>query len=619
MYIAHTLNNRDELKYYLSNLPDKPGIYQMLDSKEKVIYVGKAKNIRKRVSSYFLGKLDDVKTMKLVSYIHKIQVIITTSEYEAFLLENRLIKKFRPRYNILFKDDKTYPYIVISQGQYPRVYSARRKSDKNERYFGPYVSLKSLNSTLSLIQKVFSVRKCDDIQFKSRTRPCLQYQIKRCSAPCVGYISPENYQEQVDLLLSFLNGGNSNVIDAIANKMESASNEQRYEDALIYRDQLSLLRTLQQEQPALISESGLLEVFAIEHVQNDYIIVVIQVVDGSVIDKKSWFVSVDDINQLEILNSILSHYYLSDEQRSIWPKQVIIPKQYPSDTKLLELISRKSKTKLSWLTHPKTGKLKFRRMAELNAKDELQQKFNSKFEIEKRVMDVIETFDLKIKDNTKLRIECFDVSHFQGESTIASCVVFQSNQFQKKYYRKYKINDITPGDDYAAMNQALTRRLEFKKESGEYIVPNIIIIDGGKGQFKEAYKVLNEKSLLDRVILLSLSKGPGRISGDELVYFDLNYKPMIFDESKPAFLLLRQLRDEAHRFAIEAQRKNFRSKKIKSILDNVVGIGAIKKRAVLNYFGGIQELRKATPDDIEQIDGIGPDLAREIWKTVQDI
>ena len=606
--------NSTELKDSIEQIPYLPGIYRMINNKNEVIYVGKAKNLKKRIKSYFFNKASDIKTLKLVSQIHQVEVIVTASEYEAFILENTLIKKYKPNYNILFKDDKTYPYIVITREKFPRVYSTRNKSLINADYFGPYTSASSLKSMLSLINKIFPIRQCENSQFISRTRPCLQYQIKRCGAPCVGYVSEKTYNEQVQLLISFLKGKNNFIVNEISTKMLMASKNERFEDALLYKNQLMLLRKLQAEQTILISSDGLIEVFAIENIENHYVILVLQVLNGNVIGNRTWSVVLNDLCEKgSILDSILSHYYLSSKYRTIWPKQVIIPLKYNVNNSLLKLISYRANLKISWIKQPKMEKLKLKKLAKLNARSALESMYKSKLMIENRIKDFVSIFHIP---NIEIRIECFDVSHFQGESTIASCVVLDDFRFKRSSFRRYKIKGISLGDDYAAIKQAVRRRLGSKTSVH---IPDVIIIDGGRGQFKQAYNVLYDMRLHDKVLLLSLGKGPERVSGDEDIYYAINEDPLKLEPSQPAFLLLRQIRDEAHNFAIEGQRKDFARKKMASILDQVVGIGEKKKKAILTYFGGLQELKGATRSEIEKVEGVGPLLAEEIWRILKHI
>ncbi|MDA7742053.1 excinuclease ABC subunit UvrC [Francisellaceae bacterium] len=598
---------------FLKNLTAHPGVYRMFDVNQNILYIGKAKNLKKRVSSYFQKTAKDTKTMQLVSRIVKVEITITNSDYEAFLLESNLIKKHRPRYNILFKDDKSYPYLVLSGHDFPRVYGFRGKANKREKYFGPYVSLSSIKDTLSLLQKTFLVRQCQDAYYRSRTRPCLQYQIKRCMAPCVGYISQEDYQEQVDLLEQFLNGRLHQVLERVSLKMEESSISQNYELAGIYRDQLVLLRKLQEQQSMDTNDAGLMDVFGIASIGYEYVVVMLQVLNGKVVGDQQWFVKLDEVaGEQKVLTSLLGHYYLSNDMRTVWPSQVVLPLAMNIETDLLTSISKRAGKNMAWLYQPREAKKKLQKLALLNAESRLAAKCSERLTHAERIDDLVSILSLSISPK---RFECFDISHFQGEAAVASCVVMDEKGIDKSSYRKFKITNITPGDDYAAIKQAVARRLT--RAVKEENLPEVLVIDGGKGQFKQAHDVLVEMELVDEIVLLSLGKGPERVSGDEDIYYGLGQSPLRLPEQQPAFLLLRQIRDEAHRFAMTGQRGAVSKQRKKSVLDDIAGIGPKKKKAILMHFGGWQELEKASMDEIQKVEGVSQKLAELIWHSLK--
>jgi excinuclease ABC subunit C len=602
-----------DITSFLENLTTHPGVYRMIDQHQKIIYIGKAKNLKKRVSSYFQKTAKDRKSMQLVALIERVEITVTHSDYEAFLLESTLIKKYKPRYNILFKDDKSYPYLVVSKHSFPRVYGFRGKVKATDKYFGPYVSLSSVKDTLSLLQKIFPIRQCQDSYYRARTRPCLQYQIKRCMAPCVGYVSQEDYQDQVALLDRFLNGQLRVVLEDVSLKMERAAELEKYELASTYRDQLILLRKLQEQQSVDTDEDGLMEVFAVANIGFEYVVVMLQVLNGKVVGDQHWFVKLKDMDEDDqVLGSLLSHYYFSNELRSMWPKQVILPVASTIDADLLSSISLRAGKNISWIYHPRETKAKLQKLALLNAKQKLASRMSDKLNHEQRLDDLVEVLGLSQRPK---RIECFDISHFQGEASVASCVVMDERGINKSCYRKFNISGITPGDDYAAIKQAVTRRLNSAVQ--EESLPDMMVIDGGKGQFKQAHDVLVEMKLRQKVTLLSLGKGPERVSGNEDIYYDLGEPPLRLPEGRPAFLLLRHIRDESHRFAITGQRGAVAKQRKKSILDDIPGVGAKRKKSILMHFGGWQELEKASIDEIQKAEGISKKLAELIWRSLK--
>ncbi|AJC48994.1 excinuclease ABC subunit UvrC [Allofrancisella guangzhouensis] len=601
-----------DLKNFLANLTTHSGVYRMFDKHGQIIYVGKAKNLKNRVNSYFSKGAKDSKTIMMVSQIAKIEITITPSDYEAYLLENNLIKQHRPKYNILFKDDKSYPYLVISKDKFPRVSFYRGKSAyKKGQCFGPYVSISSVKNTLNIIQKIFPIRQCENSYYKSRVRPCLQYQIKRCLGPCVGLVSQEQYDEQLAILKKFLGGKFSSVLEEISQKMHQASENMEYEKAQVYRDQLIVLRKLQQQQIVDIQTDKTFDVIGV-YLQDTYAsIALLQVQNGDVVADKHWSIDAKGQDKTSIMHAFLSHFYLSDEIRNIWPKNIILSKVDFSEIQdLLVSISQKIGQPINWILAPAADNLKWLKLAEVNARQKLNIYTASKTQYQKRLASLKEFLGL---DKEIKRIECFDVSHFQGEATVASCVVYTDEGEDRKSHRRYNIKGIKAGDDYAAIYQAVYRRVSSGLEANN--LPDIMIIDGGKGQIHQAEKVIQEFSLQNEVYLVSLGKGVERVSGKEKIYKGFDDTEYTLDEHNLGFLLLRQVRDSAHDHAIKGQRKRVSSNRQSSIIEEIESVGPKRRKALIMHFGGWQELSKASVDEIVKVKGISKKLAQAIWES----
>jgi excinuclease ABC subunit C len=601
-------NANFNLKTFLKNIPSSPGIYRMYDANSVIIYVGKAKNLKKRVNSYFSGKAKDSKTIRLVRQIDYVEVTVVNSDYEAYILESNLIKRHRPKYNILFKDDKAYPYIVVSGHKFPKVYGYRGKKNKTDTYYGPYVSLSSVKDTLALLQKIFRVRQCKDSFFNARTRPCLQYQIKRCTAPCVGYIDQNEYAREVEALTAFLTGNLNDVLALVGERMEVASESESYELAAKYRDQLMLLRKLQEQQYMNAQSDKNYEVIGVHEGIKSVGVSLLQVSQGKVLGEKSWLIKSSnkiDGAKKAIEQLFIEHYLTTD--RSLWPDSIIIENEYLPEIELLELISQQAKRSIEWLINPRGLRHKWLQIAHKNAINKIAMTESVIDQYYMRVTSLCEL--LEVKDIH--RLECFDVSHLYGEQTIAACVVFGKEGAIKSEYRKYNINDVTGGDDYAAMSQAVSRRIKSGVEKLD--LPDVLIIDGGKGQLKKAVEVLQSYNLLNDIKLIGLGKGPERKSGFEDIFIYPSYDPIKLDQSHPGFLLLREVRDEAHRFSITSQRNKSLKKHKTSVIEKLSGIGEIRSKSLLLHFGGWQELEKASIEEISKVKGIGKVYAEKIW------
>lgn len=601
------------LKAFLTNLPHHAGVYQMLGEKGEVIYVGKAKDLKKRISSYFSGRAKDPKTVSLLKHVSDIDITVATSENEAVLLECNLIKKHRPRYNILLRDDKSYPYIFISNHDYPRIDLYRGARKKNGRYFGPYPSSLAVRETISLLQKLFHLRTCTDSFYETRSRPCLLYQIGRCSGPCVGLIPQEEYMRNIQLAVMFLEGKSSEMVEMLQQRMEVASKEHRYELAAHYRDQINRLRQIQNPQYVNVGE-GDVDVIGFATQAGVYCLQLLTIRSGQVLGSRAYFPSVPEHTEKpEIISSFISQHYLHDATHieSI-PRQIIIDTILP-DADLLEgALSQLGKRQVKFHVPARGDRKKWLAMATTSAKQSLAAQLISKINMQERMIALQQALGMK---KLPTRIECFDISHSMGEATVASCVVFNREGPIKADYRRYNIVDITPGDDVAAMRQVLMRR--FKKRKQEDVpLPELILIDGGKTQLGAAITVMEELEIKNS-LLVGVSKGPDRKPGFETLHRD-DEPPMHLAPDSVALHFIQQIRDEAHRFAITGHRQRRDKSRKQSTLEFIPGIGATRRRELLRYFGGIQGIAHASLDELEKVPGISRQLAEKVFAALHD-
>jgi len=599
-----------DAQYFLSTLTSRPGVYCMRDKTNKVLYVGKAKNLQARLASYFRPQ-EDLRIAQMVSKIASIDVTVTNSEKEALLLENSLIKSLLPRYNVLFRDDKSYPYLFLSNHDYPRLVYFRGKQKIPGNYFGPYPSAAAVRSTLNILQKLFLIRQCDDTFFANRSRPCLQYQIKRCSAPCVGYIQKEDYNEQVQNVVLFLQGKESAIIDNLIKKMEAAALRQDFELAALLRDQIASLRAIY-EQQVVYREKGNIDAIAVGGLNGHFCIQLLYIRQGKILDSKTYFPKqIGDGTLPEILRGFLIQFYLDQENKLDYPAEIIVNVPIEDQDLIAESLSQVVKRKLRIYQPQRGEKEKWLQLAVENAKQALERKSLHVSATQKRWVELKKVLGI---GNGLSRIECFDISHTQGEATLASCVVFDSNGPLKSDYRRYNMEGIT-NDDYAAMEQVVTRRY-LKRKAEELAMPDIIMIDGGKGQLHSAKKALLECQVLD-VLLIAIAKGEGRKPGLETLYVSRSQSDeehiIKLPATSIAFHLLQHIRDEAHRFAITGHRqKRAKARKVSS-LEAIPGIGAKRRQKLLNFFGGLQGLKAASQEAIAKIPGIGEELAAKIY------
>ncbi len=594
-------------KTFLKNLSKRPGIYKMLDEAGEILYVGKARQLKNRVASYFQQKGLSAKTKSLMALVAEIEVIVTHTENEALLLENNLIKQFKPRYNILFRDDKSYPYILISDETYPRMDFYRGKKPRSGHCFGPYPSAFVVRESISLLQKIFRIRQCEDSFFRNRTRPCLQYQIQRCTAPCVGLIDPDTYQQNVRYALMFLQGKNLEVIDELVLKMQQASKELAYEQAAMYRDQIALLRKLQEKQSVMgRSMEADVVTFLIKGALICFQIMFIR--NGHLLGQKSLFLPMPRYgNTNEILNSLLAQYYLNNPSEI--PEKIIVGLNIDESIWLQNALAEQAGHSVAIETHPRGLYARWLRLSLVNATEAMNHHLAGKSRIERQFELLQECFGF---ESQLKRIECFDISHTSGESTVASCVVFNEKGPIKGDYRRFNIKGITPGDDYAALKQALFRRYEQIKLHDEKL-PDILFIDGGKGQLHQAEAVFEELQV-SGVLLVGVAKGVGRKPGLETLFLSGKKQPLHLAEDSSVLHLIQQIRDEAHRFAITGHRGQLRHARKVSYLENIPGIGASRRRQLLQQLGGIQEVKNASVDQLASVKGISRELAIRIYE-----
>ena len=560
-----------DIKTFLANLPHHPGVYQMLGEKGEVLYVGKAKDLKKRVTSYFRQTGLDPKTQFLVKQIKDIDITITNSENEAVLLECNLIKTHLPRYNILLRDDKSYPYIVITtHHSFPRIDLYRGTRKKQDLYFGPFPNATAARETVNLLQKIFMIRTCTDSFFAARTRPCLLYQIGRCTGPCVDLISKEDYAKNVQLAILFLQGKSDQVVNELQQRMEAASKHQKYEIAAQYRDQVGRLRQIQDKQYVDVAE-GDADIIGFALEAGVVCIQLLSIRKGRLLGSRAYYPSIPlESKQEEIISAFLSQHYIAHPDGI--PKEIIVGMSLPESHLLEEVLSLQSKRKVKILTSIRGDRKKWLQMASINAKQSLATHLFTKTNIRERVLALQKSLNLS---KPPQRVECFDISHSMGEATVASCVVFDQNGAVKSDYRRFNITGITPGDDIAAMHQAIFRRFK-RLQKDEASMPDIVLIDGGKAQLATAAKSLAELEITG-VLLIGVAKGVERKPGFEVLH-QLDKPPMSLPPESQALHFIQQIRDEAHRFAITGHRNRRDKARRQSSLEFIPGIGA-KKRA----------------------------------------
>ncbi len=583
----------------------------MYNAANKVIYVGKAKSLKKRLSSYFRKNVDSNKTRALVSNIARVEVTVTHTETEALILEHNLIKKHLPKYNVLLRDDKSYPYILLSKHKHPRISMHRGAKRNKGDYFGPYPNGNAVRESLHLMQKLFPIRQCSDSEYANRQRPCLQYQLKRCSGPCVNLISEEDYQQQVDLASMFLKGKSQQVINQLAEKMTKASDSLDFEAAAGFRDQIQALRKVQ-EQQFVSGNTEHSDVLGFAFRNGIAVIHLLLIRDGQVLGSRSYYPKVPKQADLpEVLRSFVMQYYLSEQRKGNQPNEVLLPDIEGDWPEIEAAIESELDCKVK-LSQPKRGeKLRFVALANTNAENALLTKLNQEATIHHRVTEL----EALLKQEQPIkRMECFDISHTQGERTVASCVVFDRQGPNKSEYRRFNIDGITGGDDYAAMAQALTRRYQ-KAQLAEKI-PDVLFIDGGKGQLSAAFASIEPLNLEPMPLLVGVAKGTTRKPGLETLLIGKAMTEIHLPSDSAALHLIQHIRDESHRFAITGHRNRRDKARKTSVLEDIDGVGAKRRQALLTHLGGMQQLKSASVDEIKKVPGISPTLAQKIYDSL---
>ena len=593
---------------FLKNLTHQPGVYRMYNQKQEVIYVGKAKNLKKRVSSYFRQNLDSIKTRSLVSQIHDMDITVVNSEVEAFILENNYIKKYKPRYNVLLRDDKSYPFIFLSEHQHPRLSNHRGPRKLKGEYFGPYPSAWAVRESLRTMQRIFPIRQCEDSYYRARTRPCLQYQLKRCAGPCVeGLVSNEEYNQQVDLARLFLKGKNKLVIDSLVKKMEVASEQLQFEAAARYRDQISALNKVQEQQWVSGNQQEL-DVFGFAYRNGIASIFGLFIRDNKLLGSKSFYPKVPaESSAQEVFEAFILQFYLAGNK--IIPQQIVIPQELSEQVSIEALLSKQAGRKIQFFKGAREEKRRYLELANNNAENALIAKQTQQKSVFARYLELEQILEF---EQPIQRMECFDISHTSGQQTVASCVVFNRDGPYKTDYRRYNIEGITPGDDYAAMAQALARRYRDVKD--ETKIPDILFIDGGKGQLAQAEDYFETWQQTKKPMLIGVAKGTSRKAGLETLILAGSHQTIPMASDSVALHLIQHIRDEAHRFAITGHRERRQKDKNTSKLQSIPGIGAKKRQSLLKYMGGLQGVLQASKDEIAKVPGISDDLAETIYE-----
>lgn len=598
------------IKAFLNSLPHQPGVYQMLGAKSKVLYIGKARNLKKRLASYFSKQTQDTKTRSLLKHVEDIQVTVTYSENEALLLECNLIKKHQPHYNILFRDDKSYPYILLTEETFPRIDFYRGNRKTKGRYFGPYPNTTAVRETIHLIEKLFHIRTCTDSFYASRTRPCLQHQIARCSAPCGALISEEDYQRNVQHTILFLEGKNTLLFDELQKQMERAVQDLNFELAARIRDQIARLRQIQERQYISGGEANT-DVLSFAYSSGVACIVLLSIRGGRILGSRAYFPTMPAGSlPEEIMASFITQHYLSAKTTMDIPRDIIFNVKLPEQALLASVLSESARHKVLLAHNVRGERKKWLEMAETTAKQSVVTRLVSKVNIQARFKTLQTVLHLK---NLPNRIECFDISHSMGEEAVASCVVFTIQGPAKSDYRRFNITGITPGDDFAAMRQVIMRRFKrLQKENS--VMPDLVLIDGGKPQLHAAMQVLAEIDVTD-VLLIGVAKGPDRKPGFETLY-QPDDSAIHLPKDSLALHLIQQIRDEAHRFAITGHRERRDKKRVTSILETIPGIGAKRRRELLKHFGGMQSLKLASLEELAKVPGISQSLADLIYSAL---
>lgn len=598
---------------FLNSVTNQPGVYQMLDENGAILYIGKARNLKKRLASYFSAQSKDIKTHAMLKHVKNIDITVTHTENEALLLECNLIKKHKPHYNVLFRDDKSYPYILITDDYpFPRIEFYRGNKERGGMFFGPYPHAMAVREAIHLIEKLFKLRNCSQHFFTGRTRPCMQYQIGRCTGPCAGLITPEEYQEHVRHAALFLSGKNDQVITELTQKMEQAASELNFELAATIRDQITQLREIQARQ-YVSSEQGDVDVIGLAVAAGMECVQLFVIRGGRILGSRAYFPNAPKASTTEeILTSFIAQHYLGAKQHDI-PKEIILPITLDEENWLADVLREQAQRKVILSSNVRGERKKWLEMATHSAEQSVSNKLLNKAHTRERFDAFQKT--LKLSHSPRL-IECFDISHSRGEATVGACVVFNKEGPVKSHYRRFNITGVTAGDDIAAMKQALTRHYK-RLNLEEGLLPDVLLIDGGIPQLNAAKAVLSELDI-HSIFLIGVAKGVTRKPGFETLHF-VDGNVIHLPSDSLALHLIQQIRDEAHRFAITGHRMQRDKKRVTSSLETIPGVGAKRRRELLRYFGGIQAINRASLDEIAKVPGISQALAQRIFTALHTV